>query len=147
MATTFVNQKLLNRPNIEATGTWVFTTINCTAIVDNDEIELFDIPENCLCVGGFAIPLVVDGGTQLDIVIDADTQGGPVELIGDIQMDTDILADAITLNAAALGTALAPLTGTKYVTIQARNEAISSPDGDGSLLIALEFIRIDYDRS
>jgi len=146
VATTFTNQRKSNVPDIKAWGTWIFHTINCSAIVDNDEIELFDLPENCRVVDGFALCLTKDGGTQLDIVIDADTQGGPVELIPDIQIDTTA-GTLIALAAAAKGPKLAPLTGTKYVTVQARNEAISSPDGAGVLFVALEVIRDDYDRS
>ena len=144
---TDTTQKKLNilAPDSRGFVLWAIVTLTNVETA-NDKTELFDVPEGCRVVGLAARTDVIDSGTTLTVNIEADTLGG-VTVLSSGAIDVTTLATYATLLAASTGVLLVPLANEKKVTIQVDVATTSSTGGDGVLFVALELVRVDYERS
>ena len=119
-------------------------TINAAYNAADDKIEIVELPENCYVTGASARCITAGGGT-LTVAVEADVLGGVDAIVPAI--DGTSAGDADVLAAADAGIKLVPLANEKHVTIQLDMATSTTPTGTPVIFVALEVVRLDYDRS
>ena len=140
------SQRKINLLSPDSKGFVLWNVVNVALVTADDKTEVFDVPENCRIIGAALSVDVVESGSAITYMLEADVLGGVLALLaGAVNGKTLNLSDVL-LNTIA-GRKLVPLATEKHVTIQVDVASVTSGNGDGVVFCAVELVREDYDRS